>query len=76
MQRYHRLGMQVGLNRVVSGLHEKTLGILLGGATHALISWRESGRSWQPQCPMLAHWGHWVRWSGCDPRKNFHIKGL
>ena len=44
MQRYHRLGMQLRLKRVESGLHQKTLGILLGGATQALISWWESGR--------------------------------
>jgi transcriptional regulator with XRE-family HTH domain len=44
MQRYQRLGMQLYLKRVESGLHQKTLGILLGGATQALISWWESGR--------------------------------
>jgi len=44
MQRYQRLGMQLRLKRVESGLHQKTLGILLGGARQALISWWESGR--------------------------------
>jgi hypothetical protein len=44
MQEYHRLGMHLGLKRVESGLHQKTLGILRGGATQALISWWESGR--------------------------------
>ena len=36
--------MQLRLKRVESGLHQKTLGILLGGATQVLISWWESGR--------------------------------
>ena len=36
--------MQLRLKRVESGLHQKTLGLLLGGATQALISWWESGR--------------------------------
>ena len=44
MQRYQRLGMQLRLKRVESGLHQKALGILLGGATQALISWWESER--------------------------------
>ena len=44
MQRNQRLGMKLRLKRVESGLHQKTLGILLGGATQALISWWESGR--------------------------------
>jgi transcriptional regulator with XRE-family HTH domain len=44
MKEYQRLGMQLRLKRVESGLHQKTLGILLGGATQALISWWESGR--------------------------------
>ena len=44
MQRYHRLGMQLRLKRVESGLHQKTLGMLLGGATQALVSWWETGR--------------------------------
>jgi transcriptional regulator with XRE-family HTH domain len=44
MQRYPTLGMQLRLKRVETGLHQKTLGILLGGATQALISWWESGR--------------------------------
>ena len=44
MQRYQELGMQLRLKRVEAGLHQKTLGILLGGATQALISWWESGR--------------------------------
>jgi len=44
MQRYQRLGMQLRLKRVESGLHQQTLGLLLGGATQALISWWESGR--------------------------------
>jgi transcriptional regulator with XRE-family HTH domain len=44
MQRYHRLGMQLRLKRAEAGLHQKTLGTLLGGATQALISWWESGR--------------------------------
>ena len=35
--------MQLRLKRVESGLHQKTLGFLLGGATQALISWWESG---------------------------------
>jgi hypothetical protein len=39
MKRYQRLGMQLRLKRVESGLHQKTLGALLGGATQALISW-------------------------------------
>ncbi len=44
MQGYHTLGMRIRLKRVESGLHQKSLGILLGGATQALISWWESGR--------------------------------
>lgn|GEM_PF-7088107 len=36
--------MQLRLKRVEAGLHQRTLGILLGGATQALISWWESGR--------------------------------
>lgn len=44
MQQYQKLGMQLKLKRVESGLHKKTLGILLGGATQALISWWELGR--------------------------------
>ena len=44
MQRYQRLGMQLRLKRVESGLHQKTLGKLLGGASQALVSWWESGR--------------------------------
>ena len=44
MQRYQGFGMQLRLKRVDSGLHQKTLGALLGGATQALISWWESGR--------------------------------
>jgi transcriptional regulator with XRE-family HTH domain len=44
MQGYQRLGMQLRLKRVESGLHQKTLGILLGRATQALVSWWESGR--------------------------------
>lgn len=36
--------MQLRLKRVESGLHQKTLGILLGGATQALISWEETGK--------------------------------
>lgn len=44
MKRYQTLGMQLRLKRVESGLHQKTLGILLGGATQALVSWWESGR--------------------------------
>ena len=44
MQGYHSVGMQLRLKRVEGGLHQKTLGILLGGATQALISWWESGR--------------------------------
>jgi len=36
--------MQLRLKRAESGLHQKTLGILLGGATQALVSWWESGR--------------------------------
>jgi transcriptional regulator with XRE-family HTH domain len=36
--------MQLRLKRVESGLHQKTLGFLLSGATQALISWWESGR--------------------------------
>jgi hypothetical protein len=36
--------MQLRLKRVESGLHQKTMGILLGGATQGLISWWESGR--------------------------------
>lgn len=43
MQRYQTLGMQLQLKRVEGGLHQKTLGILLGGATQALISWWEIG---------------------------------
>ncbi len=44
MPQYQKLGMQLRLKRVESGLHQKTLSILLGGATQALISWWESGR--------------------------------
>jgi len=44
MQQYQRLGMQLRLKRVESGLHQRTLGLLLGGATQPLISWWESGR--------------------------------
>ena len=44
MQQYQMLGMRLRLKRVEAGLHQKTLGILLGGATQALISWWESGR--------------------------------
>jgi transcriptional regulator with XRE-family HTH domain len=44
MQRYQKLGMQLRLKRAESGLHQKTLGLLLGGATQALISRWESGR--------------------------------
>jgi len=44
MQRYQRLRMQLRLKRVEAGLHQKTLGTLLGGATQALVSWWESGR--------------------------------
>jgi hypothetical protein len=44
MQEYHRLGMHLRLKRVESSLHQKTLGILRGGPTQALISWWESGR--------------------------------
>jgi hypothetical protein len=36
--------MKLRLKWVESGLHQKTLGILLGAATPALISWWESGR--------------------------------
>ena len=36
--------MQFKLRRGEVGLHQKTLGILLGGATQALISWWETGR--------------------------------
>lgn len=43
MLQYQNVGMQLRLKRVESGLHQKTLGILLGGATQALISWGESG---------------------------------
>jgi len=43
MQRYQKLGMRLRLKRVESGLHQKTLGILLGEATQALISWWERG---------------------------------
>lgn len=44
MQGYRNFGTQLRLERVESGLHQKTLGLLLGGATKALISWWESGR--------------------------------
>ena len=44
MHRYQSLGMQLRLKRVEAGLHQKTLGILFGGATQALISWWESRR--------------------------------
>jgi len=44
MLQYQRLGMQLRLKRVEAGLHQKTLGNLLGGATQVLISWWESGR--------------------------------
>jgi transcriptional regulator with XRE-family HTH domain len=44
MQQHQSLGMQLKLKRVESGLYQKTLGTLLGGATQALISWWESGR--------------------------------
>lgn len=36
--------MQLRLKRVESGLHQRTLGALLGGATQALVSWWEAGR--------------------------------
>jgi transcriptional regulator with XRE-family HTH domain len=44
MQGYRRLGIKLKLKRVEAGLHQKTLGMLLGGATQAMISWWESGR--------------------------------
>ena len=43
MQGYQSIGMQIRLRRVEAGLHQKTLGTLLGGATQALVSWWESG---------------------------------
>jgi hypothetical protein len=39
MLQYQRLGRQIHLKRAEAGLHQKTLGVLLGGATQALISW-------------------------------------
>ena len=50
MRRYHGPGMQLRLKRVESGLHQKTLGTLLGGATQALVSWWESGRYLPGDC--------------------------
>jgi transcriptional regulator with XRE-family HTH domain len=44
MQQYHCLGLKLKLKRVEAGLHQRTLGMLLGGATQALISCWESGR--------------------------------
>jgi transcriptional regulator with XRE-family HTH domain len=44
MKGYQGLGIQLRLKRVEAGLHQKTLALLLGGATQALISWWESGR--------------------------------
>ena len=44
MKGCRKLGLQLKLKRIEVGLHQKTLGILLGGATQALISWWESGR--------------------------------
>ncbi len=63
MQRYQRLGMQLRLKRVESGLHQKTLGILIGGATQALISWWESGR-YLPGDRYLGRINHFL---GLDP---------
>jgi len=50
MRRYHGPGMQLRLKRVESGLHQNTLGTLLGGATQALVSWWESGRYLPGDC--------------------------
>jgi transcriptional regulator with XRE-family HTH domain len=44
MQQYHSLALKLKLKRAESGLHQKTLGFMLGGATEALVSWWESGR--------------------------------
>ncbi len=44
MLQYQKLGMQLKLRRLEAGIHQKTLGLMLGGATQALISWWESGR--------------------------------
>ena len=44
MLQYQKLGMQLKLRRVEAGIHQKALGLMLGGATQALISWWESGR--------------------------------
>ena len=63
MQRYHTLGMQIRLKRVESGLHQKTLGILLGGATQALISWWELGR----YLPGNRYLGRINQFLGIDP---------
>ena len=63
MQRYQTLGMQLRLKRVESGLHQKTLVILLGGATQALISWWESGR----YMPRDRYLGRINQFLGLDP---------
>lgn len=44
--------MQLKLKRVEAGLHQQTLGTLLGGATQALIGWWESGGI----CREIATW--------------------
>ncbi len=44
MHRYQRLGMQLRLKRVEVGLHQKALGVILGGATQRLIHLWEVGR--------------------------------
>lgn len=44
MQQYHKLRIQLHLERAEGGLHQKTLGLLLGGPTQAFVSWWESGR--------------------------------
>lgn len=44
MQGYQRLEMQLKLKRIEAGLHQQTLGALLGCATQALINCWESGR--------------------------------
>ncbi len=63
MQEYHRLGMQLRLKRVEAGLHQKTLGTFLGGATQALIMWWESGR----YMPGDRYLGRITQFLGLDP---------
>ena len=63
MQQYHSIGLKLKLKRVEAGLHQKTLGMLLGGATQALISWWESGR----YMPGYRYLGRINQFLGLDP---------